>query len=98
MVVIMMLLMDMEKPGCHHRCRIGGAKYTIKKSNRHVLSLHFQKIQYNGFKERYKNQTVHTKPENSCTTTEYVTVTLDMCQNILFPIFKGGHTVTTYYL
>ena len=48
--------------------------------------------------EQFKNQKKPDKGKKSCTTTEYVTVTIEMCQNILLPSFKGEHPIPTYYL
>ena len=36
--------------------------------------------------------------QQSCTTTEYVTVTMYMFQNIILPIFKGENPRPTYLL
>ena len=83
---------------CHHWCWIGGAKYTIQQSKRYILSSYFQRTQADDLKEIFKNQIIHTKAQQSCTTTEYVTVTMDMYYNILLPGFKGEHPGPNYYL
>ena len=75
---------------------VQNTQYT--KSKRHVLLTHFQIIQADDLKERCKNQIIHTKAQQSCITIYYVTVTMDMCQNIFFSSFKGEHPEPAYYL
>ena len=41
---------------------------------------------------------VKTNSEKPCITTEYVTVTMDMCYNILLKSFKGEQSGPNYYL
>ena len=69
-----------------------------KKAKWRVLSSHLQIIQADHFKERCKNQIILTKAQQSFTTTEYATVTMDMFHNILLNIFKGEQPGPTYYL
>ena len=45
-----------------------------------------------------QNQIIHTKAHQSCTTTQYVIVTMDIFQNTLFPSLKSEQPGTTYYL
>ena len=46
----------------------------------------------------FKNKIIHTKAYWSCTTTDYVTVTIYIMHNILLPSFKGEQPGPTYYL
>ena len=78
--------------------KLGVKNTQYTKSKRAVLSSHFQIIQAGDFKEQYKNQTIQTKTEKSCTTIEYVAVTMYMCQNILLTRFKVEQPGPTYYL
>ena len=69
-----------------------------KKAHQHVLSSHLQRIQDYYLKELWKNKTIQIKVEKSCTNTEYVIMTMDMCQNILLLPFKGEQPGPNYYL
>ena len=75
---------------------VKNTQYTKEKRN--VISYHLQGIQSDHLKKRQKNQIIVTKAQHSCTTTEYVAVTVDNCQNIHFPRFKGEQTGHTYYM
>ena len=49
-----------------------------KKGKWHVLSSHLQILHADDLKGRLKHEIFHTKAKQPCTTTEYVTVTIDM--------------------
>ena len=58
----------------------------------------FSKIQADDRKERRKNQIIHIKAHQTCTTIDYVTVTMYMQHNIILTSLKTEQTKPTYCL
>ena len=53
-----------KRPGCHHRCQIGGVKYTIHRSKSSLCPfIIFANNPSWWFEETMKNQTIHKKAE-----------------------------------
>ena len=54
-----------KRPGCHHRCQIGGVKYTIHRSKSSLCPfIIFANNPSWWFEETMKNQTIQKKAEN----------------------------------
>ena len=69
LMMIMMLLMEMETTLVLSDVELEVQNTQYTKAKWHVLSSHFQRTQADNFKERCKNKIIHTKAQQSCTTT-----------------------------